>query len=477
MKQLPLVLDMASTGLFDMSTAARYVAMALEGNAEALGRYVPQLRATNNEIIKNGTAAEKAEEAMRILNEKFGGSAQKNLESTADSWKQLKNYLGDVSEEIGDQLLPAITKVINKTTDFVISQKRQNEIFNETIIAASEYALKFASHGVLIENAGKKIENFREALDLLQDQYHSGELGILQFKNKVTELTQSLMAQETQIKTFKETLKTVDATTRELVQTTSDGAVGYQFYSQQVSDLTQKVLSGEIALSNFQTQISNLNSLIEAANDPTRTWTNTWDKFISSATETNLEKSITKPINSIKPPDFSSSVADLQLLGDYGKRLSDTLGQAVIYQNDLKSAMLATLKSIAAEIVSRMAIYTLASILTGGNVSAIGITGDIFKYAIGVQKGGIIPAYPTGGVVGGQYTTGDRQIVRINAGEMVLNKEQQAELFKIANGSGTGGGVTVNIHGDFLGSQEQADKLARIIEERSKLGFNRIALS
>jgi hypothetical protein len=37
------------------------------------------------------------------------------------------------------------------------------------------------------------------------------------------------------------------------------------------------------------------------------------------------------------------------------------------------------------------------------------------------------------------------------------------------------GAVTVNIQGDFLGSEEQADKLANIIEDRARLGFNRIS--
>ena len=56
----------------------------------------------------------------------------------------------------------------------------------------------------------------------------------------------------------------------------------------------------------------------------------------------------------------------------------------------------------------------------------------------------------------------------LTPGELVLNKAQQENL------AGQGG-VTVNIQGDFLGSEEQADKLADIIEDRAELGFNRIA--
>ena len=57
----------------------------------------------------------------------------------------------------------------------------------------------------------------------------------------------------------------------------------------------------------------------------------------------------------------------------------------------------------------------------------------------------------------------------LTPGEVILNQAQQENL------AGGMGAVTVNIQGDFLGSEEQADKLANIIEDRSRLGFNRIS--
>ena len=51
------------------------------------------------------------------------------------------------------------------------------------------------------------------------------------------------------------------------------------------------------------------------------------------------------------------------------------------------------------------------------------------------------PAYETGGIVPGDSYTGDKQLARVNSGEMILNQSQQANLFKAANTTG-GGGVT-----------------------------------
>ena len=78
-------------------------------------------------------------------------------------------------------------------------------------------------------------------------------------------------------------------------------------------------------------------------------------------------------------------------------------------------------------------------------------------------------SFAGGGIVQGINSgQGDSVPAMLTPGELVLNKAQQENL------AGQGG-VTVNIQGDFLGSEEQADKLADIIEDRAELGFNRIA--
>lgn len=53
--------------------------------------------------------------------------------------------------------------------------------------------------------------------------------------------------------------------------------------------------------------------------------------------------------------------------------------------------------------------------------------------------------FANGGIVPGTSYTGDRVAAQVNSGEMILNKRQQANLFKIAN-SGMGGGGQVEFH-------------------------------
>lgn len=57
--------------------------------------------------------------------------------------------------------------------------------------------------------------------------------------------------------------------------------------------------------------------------------------------------------------------------------------------------------------------------------------------AAAVQAGGaIVGSFQSGGIVEGNQYVGDRLLARVNSDEMILNRQQQAELFRLANGGG-----------------------------------------
>lgn len=62
-----------------------------------------------------------------------------------------------------------------------------------------------------------------------------------------------------------------------------------------------------------------------------------------------------------------------------------------------------------------------------------------------------LPKFADGGIVGG-LSGGDRNLARVNAGEMILNNTQQRRLFAMLDGktSPSGGNVTFRIEGDAL---------------------------
>lgn len=72
----------------------------------------------------------------------------------------------------------------------------------------------------------------------------------------------------------------------------------------------------------------------------------------------------------------------------------------------------------------------MASTRTWVDWLAFGITGT----AQLISMVSTLSGFASGGIVGGGSTSGDRELIRVNAGEMVLNKQQQSRLFAILDG-------------------------------------------
>ena len=109
MAALPAVLDLAAGKGMDLSAASTLVARAIGGETSALKRY--------------GIEVEKGADATAVITaimEKFGGQA----EAAADPMVQLKNRVGDLQQEFGKALMPALTAmavVLEKVTAKLIA--------------------------------------------------------------------------------------------------------------------------------------------------------------------------------------------------------------------------------------------------------------------------------------------------------------------------------------------------------------------
>lgn len=82
-----------------------------------------------------------------------------------------------------------------------------------------------------------------------------------------------------------------------------------------------------------------------------------------------------------------------------------------------------------------------------------------------------LTGFASGGIVGGNSYSGDRQLVRVNSGEMILTGQQQANLFNLLNSSllpGTGG-VGGDVHFVLRGT-DLYGSLRNLGKQKSKLG-------
>ena len=111
-----LAMDMSIRTGQGLESTSRLIGMAMSGNVEMLGRYIPQLRNLDNILGGNATMAQKAEYALKILNEKFGGTAQADITTYAGKVAQFKNAWSDVKKEIGGHTLPILGDLLNMLT-------------------------------------------------------------------------------------------------------------------------------------------------------------------------------------------------------------------------------------------------------------------------------------------------------------------------------------------------------------------------
>ena len=97
-------------------------------------------------------------------------------------------------------------------------------------------------------------------------------------------------------------------------------------------------------------------------------------------------------------------------------------------------------------------------------ISAVAALGAAVAAAISAANKPNIQKFANGGIVGGSSFTGDRVSAQVNSGEMILNKTQQANLFKLANGGGTGKEVTFHISGtDLVGVMNNINRKNKVI--------------
>lgn len=174
----------------DLSSAARLVGMALSGNVEMLGRYLPELGDLEVRLGKNATASEKAAYALRVLNEKFGFKPQEDMSTYAGKLQALQNSWKDLGESLGNLLLPRLKetydwlkKVVDRLNELVdpgqipLSKKLSRDLepiqrqikFYEDFLARAETA----KPGSLYRLSPEAMQEAREKLEKLRDSAKS----------------------------------------------------------------------------------------------------------------------------------------------------------------------------------------------------------------------------------------------------------------------------------------------------------------
>jgi hypothetical protein len=253
-----LAMDMSIRTGQDLGSTTRYVGMAMNGSVEVLARFIPELRNLDEVLGKDATAAEKAEYALKILQQKFGGTAQADVKTYKGALEQLKNQWSDFGETLGNIVLPTLTKVLGVMTSIF---KAVNEQMNkgplkqieeeiDVIDQAIEKVKKEAEKGFIIEpHTGVTI--FKVDEEIQERILHLEQLrqNLLEKRGQILaqqRLDQERLAEETKKDVLPGGAKGAGKELLDLEQKAlEENAKAWGEYAQQQLDALEKMITGQ----------------------------------------------------------------------------------------------------------------------------------------------------------------------------------------------------------------------------------------
>jgi hypothetical protein len=105
MDGVKIAMDMTRQTGMDLESTVRVIGMAMNGDVEVAGRWIPELRDINEKLGEHATKAEKSAYAMDVFKEKFGGASE-GVNSLKDKMGELNKEWGDWKKSIGGLFLP-----------------------------------------------------------------------------------------------------------------------------------------------------------------------------------------------------------------------------------------------------------------------------------------------------------------------------------------------------------------------------------
>lgn len=174
-----------------------------------------------------------------------------------------------------------------------------------------------------------------------------------------------------------------------------------------------------------------------------------------------IHERIMAPINAAKDAidSLKEKVATSQegiramgnLMSGMGKIVGGSAGDWLSWSASVMSAVAQALPEIAKLFPALFSKAAAEAMAQNSAMGPFGWISGLAAMASIIAAMATLPKFASGGIVGGTSYTGDRQLVRVNSGEMILNHQQQAQLWNaISSGSVGGGEVQFRIEGQQL---------------------------
>jgi hypothetical protein len=446
----------------------------LTGTGGKLAQLVPNFKDLTTEQLRNG-------EAIDLINSKYSGAAQSQLETYGGKLNQLKKAYGELQESLGGIVVEsgAANSFINasKLVDLLTKSIQENRIeakraeggFVETSESLKQLEGKYRDLWIQAQEA-KEIINNPSFFDQLLARPLAAADNLKLLNEQMAETKALIDAAKPQVDANKAASDTAGSGVNALDQATVDSRKQANLLLQQAEieqaawEAEQDQAQREITAENYQAEIDQLVGIEQAKLDI---------KYEIEAQKAQLiEDSVTKELTLRKIASDKAlaseqaelaarkKIGDQQLKFEQMKQqaivgvVADAFQQAANVAKDGTAAQFVLQKAAAlaqiymADAQARAMIPIQTALIpdpTPGQVIRLASMAELeaivtAKTAIGVA--GVAASmlrFADGGIVPGYSYTGDKVHAMVNSGEMILNQGQQAELFELANNGGKGG--------------------------------------
>jgi len=444
---------------------------------KAYEKYAVTLGKTASELTDVEKKQAFVNEALNIgINniEKSGGIT----DNYTDSMARLDASMSNLSVTIGRMLVPSVSEFAEVLDDSAVALDNYL-IMNKSIVNDVSAGWDRLSDNVKASLIKQQIAMLETAVEMADNTIWGKALDLMGAYGVEVRFT------ENQVALYKKEIKALNEQLKDLNVSQDDTA-------ENTNNTAQEMMTARAAAQEYAEILATMSELHYANADALFQNMPVMQRAIELVDQ--LDESVYELGNSSK-----SSSSDIQIfadaLGIAEWQLRETYSVIGLIANELGRAVIEgdSLTKTLENVGKQLATKALSKLLGAGLGAAIGfVVGGPAGAAAGAKLG--LSAAPTGAdfvtngpqmlLVGDNSTGKERvQVTPIGTpniygpqghGEIILNRQQPATLFDMANGGG-GGGVTIQVQGNLVASEAEADRFAEIIAKRSKQGFNRIA--
>lgn len=412
--------------------------LSVNGDMKSLKEVQAALSVLIETLPEGSEILEKYAELWNIITNRIN-TASRNIENIKKgiekgSIAELRQQIADIDEELNNKNLKLDAR-INLSYKKRALQMRLNEITRGGLSIDIVPEVDFIEKGSL-DDLEKSADNAKTIIQQLHKQFDDGIINKEEFLAEVNFINGELL---------KLGLKPIQVHIE--------------------ADWEKFVANAEDAMSRVQTIVSAVDS-IQSLTDALHDGANAWDIFKSAITTVQsvmqAYATVMETITAIQEAhELATLKQTVQMQVQGGAAVEASGAEQLKTTADAETVTSATAATIALkEQESAYLDMAAASIFAAHSTipfAGVGIASGLITTMMGAMAAQhaaskSLAAFADGGIVGGGSLYGDRLLVRVNTGEMILNGKQQKRLFNLLDKGGAIGGQMGEISFKLKGS-------------------------